>query len=367
MVTRLLIYRLGSLGDTLLALPAFHLIRENFPEARITLLTHLPAESKAPAIVSVLEHTNLHQGVIRYPLRLRSVRQIKALRDEIAAGQFQLAIHLAESRGTAKTLRDYVFLRACGIRRVVGLPWGRETLAADGTGQAEWEPRRLLRRLACLGKPNLEEEKWWDLRLRPEELERADKILSPFRGPFLAASLGTKVEVNHWTEGNWRSLLRQIHQRHPNLNLVLLGAADEFAACERCSQDWTGPKLNLCGEVPPRVSAAILRRARLFVGHDSGPLHLAATVGTPWVGIYSARHWPGQWFPRGRHNALLYHRTPCAGCGLDVCVEHGKKCILSITVEEAMTAVETQLSDGRGELGGRMAGGPRAANAVTAA
>jgi heptosyltransferase-3 len=395
-IRRLLIYRLGSLGDTLLALPALHLIRQSFPEAEVTLLTHVPTGSKAAAMVSILEHTNLHQHVIRYPLRLRSFGQIKVLRDEIAARRFQLAIHLAEYRGPAKTLRDYIFFRACGIRRVLGLPWRREQFRGDsgripvlsrlanlsdgartflsalgvrtskrtgmsalrqswdapgdGTEQVEWEAGRLVRRLACLGKPNLDEEKWWDLRLSDEEEAEADKFLSPVRGPFLAASLGTKVEVNHWTESNWRPLIRQIHQRRPDLNLVFVGAGDEFASCERCSQDWAALKLNLCGKITPRVSAAILRRARVFVGHDSGPLHLAATVGTPCVGIYSARHRPGQWFPRGNDNVILYHRTPCYDCGLNVCVEHRKKCILSITVEEAVAAVDKQLGDECGAL-----------------
>src|SRR5262249_13930379 len=156
-------------------------------------------------------------------------------------------------------------------------------------------------------------------------------LLSPLNQPFIAASLGTKVDVNNWTAPNWLALLTQINKKWPELGLVLVGSKDEFQAAERCSQDWFAPKLNLCGQISPRISAAILRKARLFLGHDSGPLHLAATVGARCVGIYSGRNRPGQWFPRGGGNLVIYHRTTCFGCGLSACEQHDKRCILSIS------------------------------------
>jgi heptosyltransferase-3 len=347
-IQRLLIYRLGSLGDAMLALPALHLIRDRFPRAEITLLTHIPADNRAAALVSILEHTNLHQGVISYPLGVRTMRQLMAMRAQIAERRFQLAVHLAESRGAVKGLRDYLFFRACGISRVVGL-WrrGTELPAPLRPGWLEWEAEQLMRRLPSLGSVDLNEDKWWDLHLTAGELETAETQLDGFRKPFIAVSLGTKVDVNHWTEANWSSLLRRAHSNWPGLSLVLVGARDEFETSERCSRGWLAPKLNLCGRVPPRVSAAILRQAVLFVGHDSGPLHLAATVGVPCVGIYSARHEPGRWFPRGKNSQVIYHRTPCAGCGLNECLEHAKKCILSITVEEVLEAIDHQLSNRR--------------------
>jgi ADP-heptose:LPS heptosyltransferase len=338
---RVLIYRLGSLGDTLLALPALHLIRQQFPHADLTLLTHIPTASKAAPLTSILEHTNLYQRVISYPLHLRSVAQLNQLRRHIASQRFQLAVHLAEFRGTLKSIRDYLFFRACGITRILGLSWGRL-----GTSQSfpEWEAHRLAHRLAPLGKINLTDPTSWDLRLTCHEIETAEKLLIPINRPFIAASLGTKVEVNHWTEPNWSALLSQIRRKWPDLGLVFVGAIDEVESCERCSKDWLGQKLNLCGQISPRISAAILQKARLFIGHDSGPLHLAATIGTRCVGIYSGRHQPGQWFPRGNENLIIYHRTPCSGCGLNSCANYQKKCILSISVEEVLGAIGTQLS-----------------------
>src|SRR6185437_8559669 len=61
-VRRVLVYRLGSLGDTLIALPSFHLIARAFPHAERRLLTNLPVASKAPPAAAVLENTGLIHG-----------------------------------------------------------------------------------------------------------------------------------------------------------------------------------------------------------------------------------------------------------------------------------------------------------------
>jgi len=66
-------------------------------------------------------------------------------------------------------------------------------------------------------------------------------------------------------------------------------------------------------------------------------------VGTPCVAIFSARNLPRIWFPHGKRHTVIYHQTDCAGCELVTCVEQRKKCILSITVDEALSAILVQL------------------------
>jgi ADP-heptose:LPS heptosyltransferase len=103
--------------------------------------------------------------------------------------------------------------------------------------------------------------------------------------------------------------------------------------------------VNLCGKLTPRESAAAFARAELFVGHDSGPMHLSACVGTPVVAIFAARNIPRQWFPFGDRHRVVYHRVECWGCGLETCIEQRKKCLMSITVEEVMDEVRGVLAE----------------------
>lgn len=85
-------------------------------------------------------------------------------------------------------------------------------------------------------------------------------------------------------------------------------------------------------------------------------MHLAACVGTPCVAIFSSRNLPGQWYPRGADSTVLYTTVPCFGCDLLECLEHQKKCILSITVEAVHAAAVAKL--GRGSAA-TATGGPR--------
>jgi len=89
----------------------------------------------------------------------------------------------------------------------------------------------------------------------------------------------------------------------------------------------------------PRESAAMVSYAELFVGHDSGPMHMASAVGTPLVTIFAARNVRGVWFPVVGNNAVIYHNVDCSGCALDICTIQKMKCITSVTVEEVLGRV----------------------------
>ena len=82
----------------------------------------------------------------------------------------------------------------------------------------------------------------------------------------------------------------------------------------------------------------------MLAAHDSGPMHLAAAVGTPVMAIFSARARPGIWFPRGEGNRILHREVACGGCGLETCVVERKRCITAIGVGEAAAACRDILS-----------------------
>ena len=73
------IYRLGSLGDTIVALPCFHQIARSYPDARRILLTNVPVSTKAAPVEAVLRGTGIIDGVIAYPLSLRSPATLLSL------------------------------------------------------------------------------------------------------------------------------------------------------------------------------------------------------------------------------------------------------------------------------------------------
>jgi ADP-heptose:LPS heptosyltransferase len=212
----------------------------------------------------------------------------------------------------------------------------------------EPEGERLARNLAELGDAHLEAPASWDLRLTEAEHARAKEVLSPTIGhPILAVSVGTKVQSKDWGRDNWRALLERLAALYPHHALALCGAAEESEASEFAAAGWRqnspSPVVNLCGLLTPRESAAVFAHAPVFVGHDSGPMHLAAAVQTPCVAIFAARNKPRVWFPYGKQHRVLYHQTDCWGCGLETCIVERKRCLTSITVEEVVTEVRAIL------------------------
>jgi heptosyltransferase-3 len=368
---RVLLYRLGSLGDMLVALPALHLVARAFPDAERRLLTNVPVSTKAPAAEAVLDGSGLVQGYVQYVVGTRSVGELVRLWWTIARWRPEVLVYLAAPRGVDAAKRDAAFFRLCGVRKLIGVPLTegmQKNFYGDATGDLwegnlEPEAARLVRCIAELGEAadgsdagRLEDAASWDLHLSAAEHEAAARAIGEeaLRLEPIAVSFGTKVQAKDWGKENWRTLLGRIaaecrERGEAGRALLLAGAAEEREAGEFVAEGWRanggGPVVNLCGRLTPRESAAAFARARIFVGLDSGPMHLAAAVGTPVVAIFAARNIPRQWFPFGKQHRVVYHRVECWGCGLETCIEQQKKCLMSITVDEVMVQVRSALAE----------------------
>lgn len=350
-IKRVLIYRLGSLGDTLVALPALHLVARAFPQAERRMLTNFPINVKAPPAAAVLENTGLVHGYFRYAAGTRSPRELLLLWWQLVRWRPQVLVYLASSRGAESARRDATFFRFCGVRRLIGVPITKDMQQnqwQDSEQALEPEGARLARNISELGDARLDDPTSWSLNLTPEEHARAAQVLLPASGqPIIAVSVGTKVQSKDWGRENWRVLLGRLAAFCPGYALVLSGSLQESEASEFAADGWRqaggGCVVNLCGVLTPRESAAAFARARIFIGHDSGPMHLAAAVQTPCVAIFAARNKPRVWFPYGRQHRVIYHQTDCWGCGLETCVVERKKCITSITVDEVLAQIRSVL------------------------
>jgi ADP-heptose:LPS heptosyltransferase len=334
-----MILRVGSLGDTVVALPALHHIRRQEAQSRIVLLTNIPTDGgvKAASSYQVLAGSGLVDDYAEYrpPRRLADVLWlIRYFRRERVSRLYYLMPH----RTLAQRLRDRAFFSLTGVPEVRGLlvsgRYDEPRLRSDGLS---WEPEslRLLRMVGGEAKDLVQEK--FDLVLQPAEIERARQAVAPVHGaPYLLVSLGTKLPVKDWGEENWRTTLRALSAQMKRTGLVMIGSADEFDRCARLSEMWSGPVINLCGRLAPRESGAVAKGAVAFLGHDSGPAHLAAAVGAKVVTVFSARNLPGIWFPFGNEAHVLYEQTSCFNCGLTVCRKEAMRCIRSITPQQVV-------------------------------
>jgi heptosyltransferase III len=337
-IRKVLIYRLGSLGDTVVALPCLHLLARTFPGAERVLLTNFPINSKAPAAAAVLDGSGLVQDYMRYTVGTRRVDELLRLASQVRCFAPDLLVYLMPLRPLGIVQRDRIFFRLAGVREIAGLPVARgggSRRIDPVTGVYEAEAKRLARAIASLGDAHPEDSANWDMRLTEEEKLTALRALLPLAGrPLIVCAPGCKMQANDWEKENWRALLGRIHRSYPRYGLAVAGAQEDAGLCDFAAQDWLGPKLNLAGMLSPRQSAAVFAHATVFLGPDSGPKHLAACVGVPCVCVFGARDLPGVWFPPGDRNQIVYHQPECFGCGLETCIKMEKKCIRSVTVDE---------------------------------
>lgn len=348
-VKRVLVYRLGSMGDTIVSLPAFHLIERAFPGAERRLLTNLPINEKAAAAAAILAHSGLIDGYFHYPVATRNPLVLLGLWWQMVSWRPDVVVYLGSARGIESARRDARFFRLCGITRQIGVPLTEEmqrNLWRADPGCEEYECERLVRNLQELGSIEVFANESWDMRFTEEERARAQQVLRPAEGrTVIAVSLGTKVLQNNWGQDKWRELLRQMGARFPEFCLVFTGVRNESDASEYAGNGWregAGDRamvLNLCAQLTPRESAAVFARARLFIGHDSGPMHLADAAGTQAVAIFSARQAPRRWFPHGREHHVIYHKVNCHGCGMRECTVEQMKCVESVSVDEVFAEV----------------------------
>ena len=347
-VRKVLIYRLGSLGDMIVSLPCLHLIERAFPNSERILLSNFPVQAKAPAAADVLGESGLVHGYMRYTVGMRDPRALLRLALEIRRFHPDVLVYLMPVRSPKAVRRDKLFFKwAGGVKRIVGIPAGGESSRAVNsvTGLYEAEAARLGRTLAELGDAGIADLANWSLRLTPSERQFALAALGDLAGkPLLACGPGTKMQAKDWGQENWRDLLGRIAASYTGYGLVIVGAKEDSVVGDHVLTDWNGPKLNLCGRLTPRQSAALLAHASLFLGPDSGPMHLAACAGVPCVIAFSARGLPGVWYPAGNNHHILYRQVSCFGCNLESCIVQARRCLTSITVDEMAKAVDLVLS-----------------------
>ncbi len=306
------IFRLGSLGDTVVALPCFHAVARRYPDHRRVVLTNAPVAEEAPPLLAVLGDHGLVHGAIAYPAGLRRPGDLFDLARRLRSLNATDLIYLSPPRGPGSLERDWLFFKACGFARILGLPRGSDLARCRidaGTGEVEREASRLIRTLhPATGAIDLDAPANWDLGLTKLERAVATTILDPLsQRRFVAVHMGGKGPGKDWGEANWTALARSLSAQRSDTALVILGAASDRPRAQTLAAAWEGPALDICGRLTPRESAAVLERACLFIGHDSGPLHLAAIGGAPTLGMFGPRTRPRQWHPVGPRVRILHN------------------------------------------------------------
>ncbi len=345
--TRILVSRLDNLGDVLLATPAIRAIRETLPQARITLHTSPAGQCIAgldPDVDDVLAYQAPWMDPDRrLPLDAeREAREIARLR----AGRFDGAIIFTSYHESP--------LPAAYMYYLAGIPL-RHAASIDGAGSLLTSRHRhppalvheVERGLALVGSLGFRSRSdRLVLETRPEDRESAAGILSSVGlggpGPLVVVHPGSTQPTRTYPAGLYARIADLLFERL-GARVVLTGTAGEAGLVEGIRRG-SRRAVSLAGRTTLGELAALVERADLVVTNNTGPMHVAAAVGTPVVALFALTNPPEQWGPWRVPHRLLYHPVPCAICYARTC-PYGHECLALVAPEQAVAAAADLLTE----------------------
>ena len=341
---RICIYRIGFIGDTVVALPAMNAIRTAYPRAHLTLLTS-PVEGKFPGANELLANSELFDEVLVY---LKS--EVTGLRNRLAfvrsmrRHRFDMWIDLPqELAGPLGHLRNMLFARLVGVRW--GYGWGFVS-AIRLWVQAQSEflrfPSEVEKLLGIVRRAGIStsNEVAFPIQIRTKEKLSIDRLLADVTRSMIAIAPGAKRRLSLWPVERFTDVGR--HLASKGFTLVILGGIADSIVCSSVSDGIGGDTVNLAGQTSLKESCEVLRRCAMLICNDSGVQHLASAVGTPCVSIFSAHDMPGKWNPYGAENVVLRKQVECHPCYLSIC-PYENRCIKLISTDEVIAAIDLKL------------------------
>ena len=162
----------------------------------------------------------------------------------------------------------------------------------------------------------------------------------------VAVAPGARWETKQWPPEFFAECVKQIAGREPDCCFVLLGSPTENELCRRTMENFPGVHwVNLCGRTSPGVLVEVIRRSDLLFCNDSGPMHLAAGVGTPAAALFGPTD-PVLTGPYGRNCRVIRPELECVGCFHRFC--RTEKCHKSVSPQLVAEQISELLKQGGG-------------------
>jgi ADP-heptose:LPS heptosyltransferase len=341
-IKRILVVSSTALGDTLLSTPALRSLRLAYPEARIALLINAALVGlfrEHPLVDELIPH---HGGWRRF---IRLALQLRARRFDLVC-----ILHGNEPQATPLAWLS-------GARFIFKLPnTSRFRFLLTNTEQVQnWDDfeHGIDQRLAVakLGGGAATDRRM-ELPI-DEGARRAVTTLLAGRGitpdaPVVALQAGASTHSRRWAPSRFVELGRRLLAERPDVRIILTGSpaelplTDAIAAGIGDARAWSA-----AGKIPLPLMPALVERATLMVSGDTGPMHLAVTVGTPVVALFavSFAFRSGPAYDLDRHVVIQKWRT-CDPCLSKNCPYAEPICMANISVDEVFAAV-TRILDRR--------------------
>jgi len=334
---RILIVLLGAIGDVTRALPLLTRLRRAYPKAHI-------AWAVEPAAAPLLDDHPALNEVLLYRRTRGSLAFLPFLRD-IRRRRFDLVLDLQRHAKSGLVSRWSGAPLRLGFHRKNSKEgnWLFNTHTIAPVPDFSLKLGQYLKFADALGLPD--DGVHFELRLRKEEEQQVEARLAETARPFAAFFLGSRWSSRFWFPQATAKVARTLIQEY-GMGVVLLGGQSEAAFAQEVSKAVGGGVTNLSGQTTLRDLIGIFTRARLALGPDSGPMHLAAATGTPVISLWGATS-PMRSAPWGSEALVLQGPAACSPCYVRHC-QIGRACMQRIRPEQVLEVARRVLSQTQG-------------------
>lgn len=182
--------------------------------------------------------------------------------------------------------------------------------------------------------------------LRKEALEWVDSFLQEQgirkEDRFACMHPGASCVSKRWLKERFIVLANRLVEEHGFKVILVASGEDDVAIADEIAKNSRYPVLNLAGKTSLSQLAALLKRSAIFISNDSGPVHIASSVGTPVVSIFGRNQAglsPVRWGPVGAKDKYVHKEVGCSVCLAHNC-KIGFDCLKAITVDDVLKAVD---------------------------
>ena len=334
---KILVFRTGSLGDSVNAIPAIQAVAASYPNGRIDILTN--AGKKNLVGIGFLIDKDIYHEIIDY-----NEFSKKKLFNILRQKKYDLVVQLPQVDTTFfRLVRDLlVFSRIApgGLGWFVSqTTWFRKTQAKHIIFKNENE-----RLLTYLQKHKFKITQGTPvLTISDEDKQYTEKLLTELysneKKEKIAVVVGSKRPQNRWPISYFEEVIKHFSKTH---QILLIGAAEDEELITPL-KEYANVE-SFCGRLTPLQSAAVISQCDLTLSNDTGPMHMSYAVGTPTVALFSSRDLPGKWYPPQKDNRVFRAvGIKCEACFSETCKNN--ICMQAIHPQEVISAMEAILAE----------------------
>jgi ADP-heptose:LPS heptosyltransferase len=343
---RVLAVRLDNLGDVLVTTPAIHAIRESLSDAAITLLAS-PIGAQAGWLNPDVDEVLIYEAPWMDPwshLPLDPGREMEAIA-QLSAGSYDAAVIFSSYRQSPLPAAYLCYLAGIPLRLAASIdgPGSLLTTRHRHPEQMMHEVERGLDLVAAVGMRTSDDR----LVLRvPDGAHEEIADLVTDQRPLIVVHPGCSMPARTYPWEQYVEVI-DILVRDLGARVALTGADDERPLVETILAHvtpWTRAQVTAAaGSLAFPAFCALVAAADGVVTNNTGPMHMAAALGTPVVALFALTNPPEQWGPWRVPHRMLWHEVPCRLCYSRVCpTTHD--CLREVHPRQVVQAVVDLLS-----------------------